>query len=172
LFRIDVAGLRNAGVNIPSVQGVTRNFGMPGGGQEMRFTDFIAPNFLTRIRWWPSKSFVVASTSSEDVSTRAIKAKDSNSVPEQLLELYLDLTVIERESADWVICEWAISPDAATRFDGQALIDRIGLIAAIPALERAEDNLSHSTEAMARYELQRVHRLIMELRCEQQVGDR
>jgi len=46
LVRIDVAGLRGAGYEIPKVTQVGRSFNMPGGGYEMQFPYSIPPEFL------------------------------------------------------------------------------------------------------------------------------
>jgi hypothetical protein len=47
VIRIDLAGLRKAGFEIPEITPVTRNFRMPGGGQEMQFPYPVPPEFLT-----------------------------------------------------------------------------------------------------------------------------
>jgi hypothetical protein len=49
LLRIDLAGLRQSGYQIPEVTRVGRNFGMPGGGSEMQFPYPIPPEFITVI---------------------------------------------------------------------------------------------------------------------------
>jgi hypothetical protein len=49
LLRIDLAGLRQAGYEIPNVTQVGRGFGMPGGGFEMQFPYRIPPEFITVI---------------------------------------------------------------------------------------------------------------------------
>ena len=46
LLRVDLAGLRAAGYEIPSVTPVARNYGMPGGGGEMQFPYPIPAEFL------------------------------------------------------------------------------------------------------------------------------
>jgi hypothetical protein len=50
LIRVDLAGLRRAGYEIPSINQVGRSFGMPGGGFEMRFPYWIPPQFLKVVR--------------------------------------------------------------------------------------------------------------------------
>jgi hypothetical protein len=50
LVRVDVAGLRSAGYEIPQVSQVGRSFGMPGGGYEMQFPYAIPSEFLKVIR--------------------------------------------------------------------------------------------------------------------------
>jgi hypothetical protein len=59
VVRIDVAGLREAGFEIPEVTRVSnvvkdwatgRVYTMPGGGWEMRFPDWIPPEFLKVVR--------------------------------------------------------------------------------------------------------------------------
>lgn len=46
VLQVDLAGLRAAGYEIPSVTRVTSAFGMPGGGFEMRFPYEVPPEFL------------------------------------------------------------------------------------------------------------------------------
>ncbi|MDX6391414.1 MAG: hypothetical protein QOJ73_2477, partial [Streptosporangiaceae bacterium] len=46
MVRVDVAGLRQAGYDIPKVTQVGRSFNMPGGGEEMQFPYPIPPEFL------------------------------------------------------------------------------------------------------------------------------
>ncbi len=50
VLRIDLAGLRQAGYEIPEITQVGRNFGMPGGGFEMQFPYRIPPDYITVIR--------------------------------------------------------------------------------------------------------------------------
>jgi hypothetical protein len=47
--RIDVAGLRGVGYEIPCVTRVPRGYGVPGGGWEMRFPYAIPQEFVTVI---------------------------------------------------------------------------------------------------------------------------
>lgn len=47
---VDLAGLRQAGYQIPEITQVGRSFGMPGGGYEMYFPYSILPEFITVIR--------------------------------------------------------------------------------------------------------------------------
>lgn len=46
LIRVDLAGLRSAGYQIPNPSQVGRSFGMPGGGTELQFPYAIPPEFL------------------------------------------------------------------------------------------------------------------------------
>lgn len=50
LVRIDLAGLRQAGYQIPETTQVGRSFGMPGGGMEIQFSYPIPPQFITVLR--------------------------------------------------------------------------------------------------------------------------
>jgi hypothetical protein len=50
IIRIDLAGLRQAGYQIPEVRQVARSFGMPGGGFEMQFPYEIPPQFIKVVR--------------------------------------------------------------------------------------------------------------------------
>jgi hypothetical protein len=46
LVRVDLAGLRRAGLQIPKITRVGRKFNMPGGGLEMRFPYRIPPKYI------------------------------------------------------------------------------------------------------------------------------
>jgi len=46
VLRVDLAGLRKAGYEIPSISRVGRSFKMPGGGFEMQFPYRIPPEFI------------------------------------------------------------------------------------------------------------------------------
>jgi hypothetical protein len=50
LIRVDLAGLRRAGYEMPAIAQVGRSYGMPGGGYEMRFPYDIPPQFIKVIR--------------------------------------------------------------------------------------------------------------------------
>jgi hypothetical protein len=47
LVRIDLAGMRAAGYEIPAATRVSSRFGLPGGGYEMQFNYPIPPQFIT-----------------------------------------------------------------------------------------------------------------------------
>jgi RHS repeat-associated protein len=49
LVRIDLAGLRQAGYQVPALTRVSSRFGLPGGGYEMQFPYPIPPQFITVI---------------------------------------------------------------------------------------------------------------------------
>lgn len=50
LLRVDLAGLREVGYEIPEITQVGRSYGMPGGGFQMRFPYRIPPEFITVVR--------------------------------------------------------------------------------------------------------------------------
>ncbi len=50
LLRVDLAGLRQAGYEIPEISQVARSYGMPGGGFEMQFPYRIPPEFISVVR--------------------------------------------------------------------------------------------------------------------------
>ena len=47
LVRIDLAGLRQAGCQIPELTRVSSRFALPGGGYEMQFLYPIPPQFIS-----------------------------------------------------------------------------------------------------------------------------
>ena len=50
VLRMDLAGLRQAGAQIPEITQVGRSFNMPGGGYEMLFPYSIPPEFILVIK--------------------------------------------------------------------------------------------------------------------------
>lgn len=50
VLRVDLAGLRKAGYDIPRVSRVGRNSNMPGGGFELRFRYEIPPEYISVVR--------------------------------------------------------------------------------------------------------------------------
>ena len=50
LLRIDLAGMRQAGYEIPGITPVGRSFNMPGGGFEMQFPYPVPPQLVSVIR--------------------------------------------------------------------------------------------------------------------------
>jgi hypothetical protein len=47
VLRIDLAGLRKAGYEIPKLTRVGRSFNMPGGGYELRFPYEVPPEYIS-----------------------------------------------------------------------------------------------------------------------------
>lgn len=47
MLRVDLAGLRKAGYEIPRVTRVGRSFNMPGGGYELRFPYEVPPEYIS-----------------------------------------------------------------------------------------------------------------------------
>lgn len=50
VVRVDLAGLRKAGYEVPDFRQVGRKFNMPGGGQEVQFPYSVPPRFLRVMR--------------------------------------------------------------------------------------------------------------------------
>jgi hypothetical protein len=46
VIRVDLAGLRKVGYDVPEFARVGRSFNMPGGGTEIRFPHAVPPRFL------------------------------------------------------------------------------------------------------------------------------
>jgi hypothetical protein len=49
VVRIDLAGLRKAGYEIPNVTRVGRSFNMPGGGYELQFPYEVPPEYISAV---------------------------------------------------------------------------------------------------------------------------
>lgn len=95
---------------------------------------------------------------SADDEAKALK--NSYFVHERLSALYGKFDEAERQMADEVLGEWALSEDERVRFDALALIDELKIKSAIPALQRLAARLADSTMPGAPYELKKVTRII------------
>ena len=79
---------------------------------------------------------------------------------ERLCALYGKFDNSERQMADQVLGEWALSEDEEVRFDALALIDDLKIDTAVPALRELATRLASSKAPSAPYELKKVHRII------------
>jgi hypothetical protein len=69
----------------------------------------------------------------------------------------------ERQMADKVLMEWALSPDENIRFDALALIDEFRITEALPTLQILASRLAVSQTPSAPYELKKVERITRNL---------
>src|SRR5690348_273188 len=79
--------------------------------------------------------------------------KDSQATLSKLRALYHRLDATQRNMANQVLAEWAISQDETMRFDALHLIRVFGIHAAIPALQTLAIRLRSDTSPGAPYEL-------------------
>jgi hypothetical protein len=93
----------------------------------------------------------------------ARRLKDSYSALEKLHLQYRGLHAREREMADQVIAEWALSEDEGKRFDALALIDTFKIGSAVVALQKLATRLAVSEAPSAPYELEKVVRMVSKL---------
>jgi hypothetical protein len=91
--------------------------------------------------------------------------KESNLAWDWLRDLYRRFDSDERRLADQVLEEWVLSEDENLRYDALILIGDFKIIAAASALQTLAACLARSAAAGARYELQKVHRVIQDLSC-------
>ena len=98
-----------------------------------------------------------------DVADQADSLKDPPFRKERLLMFYKRFDADERLLADQVIGEWALSEYEAVRFDALVLIDKVKIVAAVPALKRLLDRLASSGKPGALFETKLVNRIIAEL---------
>jgi hypothetical protein len=89
--------------------------------------------------------------------------KDQYVVLERLRALYGKFDSAERQMADQVLSEWALSEDELFRFDALALIYDLKIEAAVPALHMLATRLASSTVPSAPYELKKVHGILAAL---------
>jgi hypothetical protein len=99
---------------------------------------------------------------SVDEEARALK--DSYLALDRLHALYGRFDAVERTMADQVLTEWALSDDEGRRFDALALIDDFKVTAAAAALKLLAGRLASSTAPGAPYELQKVDRILEDLK--------
>jgi len=98
------------------------------------------------------------------VDEEARYLKDSYLALDRLRALYTQLDSNERQMADQVLGEWALSNDEGTRFDALALIGDLRVRTATHALQELARRLDSSTSPGAPYELKKVNRLLEALR--------
>ena len=98
-----------------------------------------------------------------DDEARALK--DPEIALEELRTLYEKLDSAERQMADQVLAEWALSEDEKLRFDGLALIYDFKVHTAIPALRELAKRLTSSTAPSAPYELKKIERILAKLKA-------
>jgi cysteinyl-tRNA synthetase len=89
--------------------------------------------------------------------------KDSHLALEKLHSYYALLKIEEREVAGSVLIEWLQSEDESLRFDALALVDDFRITAAVQALRQLSKRLASNTAPGARYELEKVNRIIEQL---------
>jgi len=97
------------------------------------------------------------------VDAEAMSLKDPYVALDRLHSLYRRFDDQERELADQVLAEWALSQDEKTRFDALALIDDFEIITAVPALHKLAARLESDHAPGAPFELQKVNRLLSDL---------
>ncbi len=89
--------------------------------------------------------------------------KDSQVVTEKLRAYYERLSLEQKQLADQILCEWALSQDEKMRFDALALIDEFGVKAAWESLHNIEARLASHREPSVPYELKKIRRIIERL---------
>ena len=89
--------------------------------------------------------------------------KDPYIALERLRTLYEKFGETERQMADNVLSEWALSEDEQLRFDALALINDFKIVSATPDLQMLAIRLASDTAPSAPYELRKVQRIIAEL---------
>jgi hypothetical protein len=94
------------------------------------------------------------------VEREARAFKDPNEALVQLRALYERFDVEERELADMVLAEWALSDDEGIRFEAMVLIDEFKIRTARHSLLHLATRLSHSDAPGAPFELQKIQRIL------------
>jgi cysteinyl-tRNA synthetase len=90
--------------------------------------------------------------------------KDAFVALEKLHALYEKLEKEERSFADQVVSEWVLSEDEGRRFDALTLVEDFKIRSAIDALHLLARRLKISPAPGAPYELQKVNRILCNLR--------
>lgn len=99
-----------------------------------------------------------------DLANReAEEFKDPFLALERVNGMYRGLSAADRELANEVLAEWALSDEEAKRFDAVALIREFHVVAAAPALRDLGRRLARSTDPGAPFEREKVEGLLREL---------
>jgi hypothetical protein len=99
----------------------------------------------------------------QSVDEEARLLKDSYLALDRLHSLYRKFSRTERELADTVLSEWALSGDEKLRFDALALINDFEIVNTTPALRQLENRLVNSSEISAPFELNKVKKILEKL---------
>jgi len=89
--------------------------------------------------------------------------KDPYVTLERLRTLYKKFDSAEKQMADQVLSEWALSEDEGIRFDALTLIREFEISTAVAALRELVIRLTSSTAPGASYELNKVFRIMAQL---------
>lgn len=89
--------------------------------------------------------------------------KTSFYVQARLRSFYSQIGGDERKAADRVLADWALSDDAALRFDALDLIREFSIVTAVPALRELAQRLRRSTVPGATDEMALVNRVAADL---------
>ena len=89
--------------------------------------------------------------------------KDSQYALDRLTAALKDLKGQEREIAETLVSEWVLSGEPRRQFDALAVIERLLLTSAAPALRDLADQLTRSNEPGAPYDLAWVNRILAKL---------
>ena len=93
----------------------------------------------------------------------AARSKQSEDVIAGLARAYVELGAIERNVVDDILAEWLLSEDITYRFDARALVRRLKVHGALPALRSLSQRLSLDSSARSRHEHTAVLETIAEL---------
>jgi hypothetical protein len=99
------------------------------------------------------------------VHQEANEFKDPHIAQKRMYALYRKLDAEERAMADQVLAEWVLLEDSRN-FVTLALIEDFKIASAAPALAQLARRYASSLAPGARYELEKVNRIIAELRAE------
>ncbi len=136
LIRIDLAGLRQAGYQIPEATQVGRTLQNAGWWDRdaVPLCDSSGVHQGASMNLEQFRNEMVSYRRSVDEEAKALR--DSYLALDRLHTLYRKLDSAERAMADQVLAEWALSDDEAVRFDALALIDEFKITNATPALKK------------------------------------
>ncbi len=85
-------------------------------------------------------------------------------VAERLRAAYTALDAADQPAANSILCEWLTSEEEARRFDAEALVDDLRIVACVPALVALRARLATKPDPSARYEVRKVDRVLDALR--------
>jgi hypothetical protein len=160
ILRIDLNGLRNAGYDIPEFMQVGRMFNIPGGGVGSAVSVLYPARVHIGGEMTLDEFRLEMASYRQSSDNEAKLLKDSFVTLERLRTLYKTFDDTERQMANEVLAEWALSEDEKLRFDALALIDHFKIVSAMPALQKLANRLASSTAPSAPFELKKLSRIV------------
>lgn len=99
------------------------------------------------------------------LSAEADAFRDSQSVAFGLLDAYDKLALAEKEEIHEILAAWLVSEDNKLRYDAGFITSQRQIVEMIPAVEKAVESVGERSGPEARYELEKLNRILDELKA-------